>query len=120
MFASSIKEERLDLQEVNQVCAVDVAYEGKTGFAVASRGTLDEVMEHRVYSGEVDFPYISGYLFMREAPIMMRALEGMECDLLLVDGHGTAHPRRSGIAVVLGVLLDIPTIGIAKSRLTGR
>ncbi len=119
MFASSIREEKLDLQEVKEVCAVDVAYNGKTGFAVASRGSLDEVREHKVYSGEVDFPYISGYLFMREAPIMMKALEEMKCDLLLVDGHGTAHPRRSGIAVVLGVLLDIPTVGIAKSRLTG-
>ena len=119
VFSSMIKEEHLKIENVKEVCAVDVAYNGKTGFAVASRGSFQEVVQHKVFSGAVDFPYISGYLFMREAPIMLKALEGFQCDLLLVDGHGTAHPRRSGIAVVLGVLLNLPTIGIAKSRLTG-
>ncbi len=118
-ISSSVKEEKLDLNQVRDVCAVDVAYEGSNGYAVASRGTLNGVEEYRTYMGEVNFPYISGYLFMREAPIMMKALEGLKCDLLLVDGHGTAHPRRSGIAVVMGVLLDVPTVGVAKSRLTG-
>lgn len=56
---------------------------------------------------------------MREAPLMIKAVESFQCDLILVDGHGMAHPRKSGIASVIGVILDKPTIGVAKSKLYG-
>jgi deoxyribonuclease V len=70
---------------------------------------------------EVRFPYIPGYLSFREGPALIRALEKLRKppDLLLIDGQGIAHPKRFGIASHLGVVLDMPSIGCAKSRLIG-
>jgi deoxyribonuclease V len=69
-----------------------------------------------------DFPYVPGLLSFREAPAMLDALACLSAtpDLLMIDGQGIAHPRRLGLAAHVGLLADLPAIGAAKSRLTGR
>jgi deoxyribonuclease V len=80
-----------------------------------------EPAAQRVVQCRTRFPYAPGYLSFRETPALLAALAGLRRrpDLILCDGQGLAHPRRFGLASHLGVLLDVPTIGVAKSRLVG-
>jgi deoxyribonuclease V len=111
------------LGEVRHVAGVDVGFrEGKTRAAVA---VLDypglSLVDHAIAHRPTEFPYVPGLLSFREAPAVLDALGRLSIrpDLLLCDGQGIAHPRRFGIACHLGVLTDIPSIGVAKSRLIG-
>jgi len=79
------------------------------------------LMEEAVWQGVVEFPYVPGLLSFREVPAVLRSLEQLSImpDLIMCDAQGRAHPRRLGLASHLGVLLDWPTVGVAKSLLTG-
>ncbi len=119
-----------DPGEVRLVAAADLAFVDRRWPRQPTRGRAAvvlmrypelEVIEEQVVEGDVNFPYVPGLLSFREAPLLAEALERLEGtpDLLLIDGHGYAHPRRFGIASHLGLMADVPTIGCAKSRLCG-
>jgi deoxyribonuclease V len=92
----------------------------KAAAAVLSFPALD-LIETAAVKAEIRFPYIPGLLSFREMDAALAALRRLRIrpDLLLCDGHGLAHPRRFGLACHLGVLADLPAIGVAKSRLIG-
>jgi deoxyribonuclease V len=82
--------------------------------------TLD-VVEEAGHSGRISFPYIPGLLSFREGPSLLRAFDKLRKrpDVVLFDGQGIAHPRGFGLAAHMGLILDLPSVGCAKTRLTG-
>ena len=109
---------------INTVAGVDIGL--KKDIALASVVVLSfpelQVVDSEVVASAVRFPYIPGLLSFREIPPLLTAFSQLqtEPDLVIVDGQGIAHPRRFGLASHLGLILDKPTIGCAKSRLWGR
>lgn len=112
-------------QAVRTVVAADVSYskvqQRSYAVAIAWDVASAKIVERAEAIAPINFPYIPGLLSFREAPTLFAALRQLQTqpDVLLVDGQGLAHPRRFGVACHLGVLLDWPAIGCAKSRLCG-
>ncbi len=108
------------------IAGVDISAPKAPGIATGAVVVLSypelRVAEVKVASGRLDFPYIPGLLSFRESPLILAAAEKLTVapDLILVDGQGVAHPRRMGLASHLGLLLNTPAIGCAKSRLCGQ
>lgn len=112
-------------KEIRTIGGADVSLNrfGKTAYAgviVLSFPDL-QVIDYATSKAEIGFPYIPGLLSFREIPALLSAYEKLRIkpDLLMADGQGIAHPRRLGIASHFGLLIDRPTIGAAKSLLTG-
>jgi deoxyribonuclease V len=113
------------LGPVRRVAGVDVGFEAGGTITRAAVAVLRypalELLETAIARRPTTFPYVPGLLSFRELPAVLEALERLNepPDLLLCDGQGIAHPRRLGIACHLGLLVDIPSIGVAKTRLYG-
>jgi deoxyribonuclease V len=114
-----------DVASPRYIAGLDISVDrergrGRGAVVVLSYPEL-EIAEVQTVEDNIDFPYVPGLLSFREAPITLAACEKLEIipDLFLVDGQGIAHPRRLGLASHLGLFLDRPTIGCAKSRLCG-
>lgn len=111
--------------EIRLVAGLDAHYQTGAGLVWGAAALLAwpslELVESALACRPLDFPYVPGLLSFREAPALLAALACLSRrpDLLFIDGQGIAHPRRLGLASHVGVLADMPTIGVAKSRLTG-
>lgn len=112
-----------ELRNIKYVAGVDCALRNSHAIAAVPVLRFDtlELVDLAVVEKPLTFPYVPGLLTFRECPAILAAMDQLKVqpDLVMVDGQGIAHPRRIGIAAHLGVLLDKPTIGCAKSRLIG-
>lgn len=111
-------------KNIKTIAGADIAISksgmGCAGVIVFSFPEIEEI-KRASHIGKVKFPYIPGLLSFREAPLLIKAFERLKMspDIVMFDGQGIAHPRRMGLASHMGLLLDTPTIGCAKSRLIG-
>ena len=118
-------QDRFD-QPIKTVAGIDLGYDVKNDTSRAVVVVLSfpelELLETSEARLPIQFPYVPGLLSFRETPVAIKALENLKItpDVILCDGQGLAHPRRFGIACHIGILADVPTIGVAKSLLVGK
>lgn len=111
---------------VKTVAGIDLGYDAQADLARAVVVVLKfpelELIESSEAILPIQFPYVPGLLSFRETPVAVKALEKLERapDLILCDGQGIAHPRRFGIACHIGLITNIPSVGVAKSLLVGK
>ena len=109
--------------EINNICGIDVAYKNNIAFCsalIVNKRTL-EIIESINHKSIVNYPYIPGLLILRESESITSILKLIKntYDVLLIDAHGVLHPRKCGLACYIGVIIDKPTIGVAKNLLCG-
>ena len=115
----------VSIRKIKTIAAADVSFNRFSSilYAAVVLFTFPDLKLHAVYIDkyETNFPYIPGYLSFREAPPVLKLFHKIKLipDVLLCDGQGIAHPRRLGLASHLGLFLDLPSIGCAKSVLVG-
>ena len=118
-----IKED--NFQRIENVCGVDISFE-KDNIATAAAVVIDyntlKVLEEKTLKVEIQFPYLSGFLGFREVDGTTSVIKKLknEYDVLMVNGHGIMHPRSFGLASHVGLLMDTPTIGVAKKLPPGK
>lgn len=114
----------INLDKIRFVASADISYSSNIGIGamVIMDIKMMEIVETIITKSNIGFAYISGFLAFREVPIIIDLINKSTCqfDLFLADGHGIAHPRRAGIASHIGVIIEKPTIGCAKSVLYGK
>lgn len=110
-------------KEIEYICGIDVSYKKNAAYcsAVIMKKNTLELIESVNAKSIVKHPYIPGLFILRESEPILTTLKLLknQFDLLLIDGHGLLHPRKCGLASYIGVLIDKPTIGVAKSLLCG-
>lgn len=109
--------------EINNICGIDVAYKNNIAFCsalIVNKRTL-EIIESINHKSIVNYPYIPGLFIVRESKSIIGVLKLIKnsYDVLLIDAHGVLHPRKCGLACYIGVIIDKPTIGVAKNLLCG-
>ncbi|MEM6285605.1 MAG: endonuclease V [Bacteroidota bacterium] len=118
-----VTEAALDLEAVRTVAGLDVSVrDDRVRAAVVVYDVrAREIVDQAIWEGPTPFPYVPGLLSFREVPAILPALERLRAqpDVYMLDAQGRAHPRRFGLACHLGVLLDAPALGVAKSILVG-
>jgi len=125
-LAFEVAREDVFSEPIKTVAGIDLGYDAKNDASravvvVLSFPALD-LIETSEAIMPIQFPYVPGLLSFRETPVAIKALEKLTVapDLILCDGQGLAHPRRFGIACHIGLIVDVPTIGVAKSLLVGK
>jgi deoxyribonuclease V len=119
-------ETRTPLTKCELIAGADISYNRYSSRHYATVVVLRladwTVVEMQEAVGEVSFPYVPGLLSFREAPVLLEAFAKVEAqpDAVMFDGQGLAHPRRLGLACHVGLFLDVPSLGCAKSRLVGK
>ena len=111
------------LNNFDTACGIDVSYNGSDAFCSAviiNKITLESI-EIVNEKSTVKYPYIPGLFMLREAKPLLKILRLLKnsFDVLLIDGHGILHPRKCGLACYVGIIIDKPTIGVAKKLLCG-
>ena len=120
-----IKEDHFE-KTVETVAGIDLGYDAENNNSRAVVVVLSfpalELLETSEAITPIQFPYVPGLLSFRETPVAIKALEKLTItpDLILCDGQGLAHPRRFGIACHVGLITNVPTLGVAKSLLVGK
>ncbi|HHS49794.1 MAG TPA: deoxyribonuclease V [candidate division Zixibacteria bacterium] len=115
-----------NIADIRTIAGCDVAFDANTETAFGALVLMSfpnlEVIETITATSPLTFPYIPGFLSFREMIVLLELFEKLRRppDVVLVDGQGIAHPRGLGLASHLGLFLDIPTVGCAKSRLLGK
>lgn len=118
-----ITHDYLNNNNISNVCGIDVSYKDLNAFCSAviiNKNTL-EIIEIVNEKSTISYPYIPGLFMLREGEPLLKIVRLLKnlFDVLLIDGHGILHPRKCGLASYVGIMIDKPTIGVAKNLLCG-
>ena len=118
-----ITHDYLNKNNIRNVCGIDVSYKDLNAFCsavIVNKNTLD-IIEIVNEKSNISYPYIPGLFMLREGEPLLKIVRLLknQFDVLLIDGHGILHPRKCGLASYVGIMIDKPTIGVAKNLLCG-